>query len=157
MVLKSLLKNAADLSARFGCAKKHELSSALSTHTPKLTLIRFCRTLLSAVGGLSGQAHLPARLPPAAAKKYRLVNVKRASIREQSDRTVVVFPFSPGVASPSFNFNLPLTHRTCSEERGWESANGTGSARCARGTNEGAGSAHVVLVRRQALSSATLL
>ena len=85
------------------------------------------------------------------------VNVKRASIREQSDRTVVVFPFSPGVASPSFNFNLPLTHRTCSEERGWESARGTGSARCARGTNEGAGSAHVVLVRRQALSSATLL
>ena len=92
-----------------------------------------------------------------ASKPFLYMNVKRASIREQSDRTVVVFPFSPGVASPSFNFNLPLTHRTCSEERGWESAEGTGSARCARGTNEGAGSAHVVLVRRQALSSATLL
>ena len=95
------------ISQRDVAAQKHELA----THTPKLTLIRFCRTLLSAVGGLSGQAHLPARLPPAAAFKYRLVNVKRASIREQSDRTVVVFPFSPGVASPSFNFNLPLTHR----------------------------------------------
>ena len=41
----------------------------------------------------------------------KITNVKRASIREQSDRTVVVFPSPPGVASPSFNFNLPLTHR----------------------------------------------